>query len=125
MVGGGATGAAIARDAALRGLDVALCERGDFAGETSGQSSKLIHGGLRYLEHGHFHLVFEALAERRRLMETAPHLCRPVEFLFPAYRGEDPSLLKLAVGVGALRRPGPVAPAGPQPPAGRPASWPS
>jgi glycerol-3-phosphate dehydrogenase len=99
VVGGGATGAAIARDAALRGLDVALCERGDFAGETSGQSSKLIHGGLRYLEHGHLHLVFEALAERRRLMDTAVHLCRPVEFLFPAYRGQDPSLLKLAIGV--------------------------
>ena len=99
VVGGGATGAAIARDAALRGLDVALCDRGDFGGETSGQSSKLIHGGLRYLEHGQFHLVFEALAERRRLMKTAEHLCRPVEFLFPAYRGEDPSLWKLRLGV--------------------------
>src|SRR5262249_38076053 len=78
---------------------VALAERGDFAGETSGQSSKLLHGGIRYLEHGHLHLVFEALAERARLMRTAPHLCRPVEFLFPAYRGEAPSLAKLAVGV--------------------------
>ncbi len=67
IVGAGATGAAMARDAALRGLQVALCDRGDFAGETSGHSSKLIHGGLRYLEHGHLHLVFEALAERRRL----------------------------------------------------------
>jgi glycerol-3-phosphate dehydrogenase len=100
VVGGGATGAAVARDAALRGLDVAICDRGDFAGETSGQSSKLIHGGLRYLEHGHLHLVFEGLTERRRLMTTARHLCRPVEFLFPAYRGQDPSLFKLAVGVG-------------------------
>jgi glycerol-3-phosphate dehydrogenase len=99
VVGGGATGASVARDAALRGLEVALCDRGDFGGETSGQSSKLIHGGLRYLEHGHLHLVFEALAERRRLMSTAPHLCRPVEFLFPAYRGIDPSLWKLTVGV--------------------------
>ncbi len=99
VVGGGATGASVARDAALRGLQVALCDRGDFGGETSGQSSKLIHGGLRYLEHGHLHLVFEALAERRRLMDTAPHLCRPVEFLFPAYRGLDPSLFKLTVGV--------------------------
>jgi glycerol-3-phosphate dehydrogenase len=99
VVGGGATGASIARDAALRGLEVALCDRGDFAGETSSQSSKLIHGGLRYLEHGHFHLIKQALAERRLLMETAGHLCRPVEFVFPAYRGEDPSLWKLWLGV--------------------------
>ena len=96
VVGGGATGAAIARDAALRGLRVALVDRGDFAGETSSHSSKLIHGGIRYLEHGHLPLVFEALRERRRLMATAPHLCRPVEFLFPAYRRQDPSLLKLS-----------------------------
>ena len=99
VVGGGATGAAVARDAALRGLAVGLCERGDFAGETSSQSSKLLHGGLRYLEQGNFSLVFEALAERALLMRTAPHLCRPIEFLFPAYRGEDPSLAKLAAGV--------------------------
>jgi glycerol-3-phosphate dehydrogenase len=99
VVGGGATGAAVARDAALRGLAVALCDRADFGGETSAHSSKLIHGGLRYLEHGAFPLVFEALAERRRLLRTAPHLCRPTEFLFPAYKGEDPSLFKLTVGV--------------------------
>jgi glycerol-3-phosphate dehydrogenase len=99
VVGAGATGAATARDAALRGLRVALCDRGDFGGETSAHSSKLIHGGIRYLEQGHLPLVFEALRERRRLMSTAPHLCRPVEFVFPVYRGEDPSLLKLSVGV--------------------------
>src|SRR6476469_11059143 len=87
IVGGGASGAAAARDAALRGLDVGLCDAGDFAGETSSQSSKLIHGGLRYLQYGDLHLVFEGLTERRNLMRTAPHLCRPVEFLFPAYRG--------------------------------------
>src|SRR5688500_9166687 len=99
VVGGGATGAAVARDAALRGLAVALCDRADFGGETSAHSSKLIHGGLRYLEHGDFPLVFEALAERRRLLRAAPHLCRPTEFLFPVYKGEDPSLWKLTVGV--------------------------
>jgi glycerol-3-phosphate dehydrogenase len=99
VVGGGATGAAVARDAALRGLSVGLCERGDFASETSSQSSKLLHGGLRYLEQGNLALVFEALAERTRLMRTAPHLCRPIEFVFPAYHGEEPSLAKLAVGV--------------------------
>lgn len=99
VVGGGATGAAIARDAALRGLQVALCDAGDFAGHTSSHSSKLIHGGLRYLQYGDLGLVFEGLAERHRLMTTAPHLCRPIEFLFPAYRGRSPSLLTLSMGV--------------------------
>jgi glycerol-3-phosphate dehydrogenase len=99
VVGGGATGAGIARDAALRGLAVALCEHGDFAGETSGQSSKLIHGGLRYLQYGNLHLVFEALRERRRLMRTAAHLCRPIDFLFPTYRGTSPHLYVLGAGV--------------------------
>jgi glycerol-3-phosphate dehydrogenase len=99
VVGAGSTGAAVARDAALRGLRVALCDRGDIAGETSSHSSKLIHGGIRYLENGHLHLVFEALTERRRLMAAAPHLCRPVEFILPVWRHQDPSLLKLSVGV--------------------------
>jgi glycerol-3-phosphate dehydrogenase len=99
VVGGGATGAAIARDAATRGLHVALCERGDFASQTSSQSSKLIHGGLRYLQHGDFRLVFESLAERRRLLETAPHLCRPREFLYPCYAGRFPSPMLLSLGV--------------------------
>jgi glycerol-3-phosphate dehydrogenase len=99
VVGAGATGAAVARDAALRGLTVALVDRGDFAAETSSYSSKLIHGGIRYLEHGHLHLVFEALRERRLLMANAPHLCRPVEFLLPVFKGQSPSLLKLTAGV--------------------------
>ncbi|HXU82215.1 MAG TPA: FAD-dependent oxidoreductase, partial [Polyangia bacterium] len=99
VVGGGATGAAIARDAALRGLSVALCDHGDFAGQTSSHSSKLIHGGLRYLQYGDLPLVFEGLAERHRLLATAPHLCRPIEFLFPAYRGGRPSLGALGIGV--------------------------
>jgi len=99
IVGGGATGAATARDAALRGLDVALCDAGDFAGETSSQSSKLIHGGLRYLQYGDLQLVFEGLSERRRLMRTAPHLCRPIEFVFPGYRGEAPGLPTLGLGI--------------------------
>jgi glycerol-3-phosphate dehydrogenase len=99
IVGGGATGAATARDAALRGLAVGLCDAGDFAGQTSGQSSKLIHGGLRYLQYGDLHLVFEGLAERRRLMRTAPHLCRPLEFVFPGYRGEHPGLVTLGAGI--------------------------
>jgi len=99
VVGGGATGAGIARDAALRGLTVALCERGDFAAETSSHSSKLIHGGLRYLQYGDLRLVFEALHERRTLMHIAPHLCRPVEFVFPAYRGLSPGLHTLGLGI--------------------------
>jgi glycerol-3-phosphate dehydrogenase len=99
VVGAGATGAATARDAALRGLRVALVDRGDFGGETSAHSSKLIHGGIRYLEQGQLPLVFEALRERRRLMAAAPAPVSPVEFLFPAYRGQSPSLLKLSVGV--------------------------
>jgi glycerol-3-phosphate dehydrogenase len=100
VVGGGATGAGIARDAATRGLRVALCESGDFAGQTSSQSSRLIHGGLRYLQYGDLRLVFEGLSERRRLMETAPHLCHPVEFVFPGYRGERPGLRTEGVGIG-------------------------
>src|SRR4051812_16843729 len=99
IVGGGASGAAAARDAALRGLEVALCEAGDFAGETSSQSSKLIHGGLRYLQYGNLQLVFEGLSERRRLMRTAPHLCRPIEFVFPGDHRETPGLPTLGVGI--------------------------
>lgn len=99
VIGGGATGAAVARDAALRGLEVALCDAGDFAGQTSSNSSKLIHGGLRYLQYGDLPLVFEGLRERRRLMRIAPHLCRPIEFLFPGYRGESPGLHTLGAGI--------------------------
>jgi glycerol-3-phosphate dehydrogenase len=99
VIGGGATGAGIARDAAVRGLSVALIEAGDFASQTSSHSSKLIHGGLRYLQYGDLPLVFEGLRERHRLMSTAPHLCRPIEFLFPAYSGERPGLAALGAGV--------------------------
>jgi glycerol-3-phosphate dehydrogenase len=99
VVGGGATGAGIARDAATRGLRVALVEAGDFASQTSSQSSRLIHGGLRYLQYGDLRLVFEGLTERRNLMSTAPHLCHPVEFVFPGYHGERPGLFVEGVGI--------------------------
>jgi glycerol-3-phosphate dehydrogenase len=99
VVGGGATGAAIARDAALRGVGVALVDAGDYAGQTSSHSSKLIHGGLRYLQYADFPLVFEGLRERHRLLSTAPHLCRPIEFVFPGYRGERPGLFTLGAGI--------------------------
>src|SRR5438270_1815693 len=86
VLGGGITGAGVALDAALRGLRVALIDKGDFASGTSSASSKLVHGGLRYLEHGDFRLVYEALHERRRLLRNAPHLVRPLRFVLPFYR---------------------------------------
>ena len=87
VIGGGITGAGIARDAARRGLVVALIERDDFAAGTSSRSSRLVHGGVRYLEHGYLHLVFEASRERRRLLDIAPHLVRPLQFTWPVYKG--------------------------------------
>ena len=88
VIGGGVVGAGIARDAAMRGLKVALVERGDLGAGTSSQSSRLIHGGLRYLEHGEIKLVFEALRERATLLRIAPHLVHPLAFVFPVYRGD-------------------------------------
>ena len=81
VVGGGINGAGIACDAAGRGLRVALCEQDDLASATSSASTKLIHGGLRYLEHFEFRLVRESLAEREILMATAPHIVRPLRFV--------------------------------------------
>ena len=83
IIGGGINGVGIARDASGRGLSVALCEMGDLAGATSSASSKLIHGGLRYLEHFEFRLVHEALAEREVLLAIAPHIVRPMRFIIP------------------------------------------
>lgn len=83
VIGGGINGAGIARDAAGRGLSVCLVERGDLAGGTSSNSSKLIHGGLRYLEHREFRLVREALAEREVLLRIAPHIVWPLRFVLP------------------------------------------
>lgn len=85
IVGGGITGAGAFRDAARRGLKVAIVEAVDFAFGTSSRSSKLVHGGLRYLENREFSLVFEAVSERRTLMNIAPHLVNPLAFLFPVY----------------------------------------
>src|SRR4029077_9032066 len=101
VVGGGINGAGIARDAAMRGMRVALVERGDFGGGTSSRSSKLIHGGLRYLEQGHLRLVLEAGRERERLRRLAPHLVRPQEFVFPVSRGGPVGRLTLAAGLWA------------------------
>src|SRR5205814_7602165 len=81
VIGGGISGTGIARDAAGRGLRVLLLEQADLASGTSSASTKLVHGGLRYLEHGWFSLVREALAEREVLMRMAPHLVRPARFV--------------------------------------------
>lgn len=99
VIGGGIFGAGIARDAALRGLRVALIDKSDFASGTSSRSSKLIHGGFRYLEQYNFHLVAEACRERRILQEIAPHLVHPQPFLLPVYEGDRRSLAKLRLGM--------------------------
>ena len=83
VIGGGINGVGIACDAAGRGLSVLLCEKDDLASHTSSASSKLIHGGLRYLEHKEFRLVREALAEREVLLKKAPHIIRPMRFIMP------------------------------------------
>lgn len=88
VIGGGVTGTGIALDAASRGLRTALVEKADFASGTSSKSSKMVHGGLRYLQQRDFRLVYEALHERQRLMENAPHLTSPLPFLIPLFGHE-------------------------------------
>ena len=88
VIGGGITGAGVALDAASRGLRTALVERDDFASGTSSKSSKLVHGGLRYLQQKEFVLVYENLAERQRLLDNAPHLVHPLPFLIPLFGKE-------------------------------------
>ncbi len=99
VIGGGINGAGIARDAALRGLSVAVVEARDLAYGTSSRSSKLIHGGLRYLEQLEFSLVFEAVSERRILMDIAPHLVDPLGFLFPVYTNSRRNLTMVKTGL--------------------------
>ena len=99
VVGGGVTGTGIARDAAMRGFRVALVEKDDLGSGTSSKSSKLVHGGLRYLEQYDFKLVFEGTSERARLMAQAPHIVRPLPFLFPIFEGasKGPFLVHLGM----------------------------
>jgi glycerol-3-phosphate dehydrogenase len=99
VVGGGITGAGIARDAAMRGLRTAVVDGGDFGGGTSSRSSRLVHGGLRYLEHGWLRLVFEASRERTTLLRIAPHLVRACPFTFPVYRGGRRPVWQIWAGV--------------------------
>jgi glycerol-3-phosphate dehydrogenase len=118
ICGGGITGAGVALDATLRGLRVALIDKGDFASGTSSVSSKLVHGGLRYLEHGEFRLVYEALHERARLLRNASHIVRPLRFILPFYAGARVppwkwrlglTLYDILAGSGNLQRSQPLA----------------
>src|SRR5262245_12223923 len=99
IVGGGMAGAGVARDLAQRGLSCVLVEKVDFAAGTTSRSSKLIHGGLRYLEFFDFRLVRESLRERETLARLASHLIRPLPFLMPVYGGGPRSLIKVRLGL--------------------------
>lgn len=99
IIGGGINGAGVARDASARGMKVALIEARDFASGTSSKSSKLIHGGIRYLENMEFKLVFEALSERSRLFEMAPHLVHPLRFMLPLYKESRVGMFKMGMGM--------------------------
>jgi len=99
IIGGGITGAGIARDAAMRGLSVALLEKSDFAAGTSSKSSKMIHGGLRYLKSRQIRLVRESLREREVLLKIAPHLVHPFPYILPVYKGNPDGRLRLKVGL--------------------------
>ena len=99
VIGGGITGACVARDAALRGFECACVEKNDWAYGTSSRSSKLIHGGIRYLEMFDFKLVFEACRERRQLLLNAPHLVYPQPFTFPIYKGDRNGIFMIESGL--------------------------
>lgn len=99
VIGGGIIGAGVARDAALRGLSVALVEQQDFVSGTSSKTTKLIHGGIRYLEQYDFKLVREACRERQTLVTLAPHLVKPLPFIIPVFRGGPRSAWKVRAGV--------------------------
>src|SRR6266480_4340790 len=101
VVGGGITGAGVALDAASRGLRTALVERDDFASGTSSKSSKMVHGGLRYLQNGDVRLVYEALAERQRLRRNAPHLVKILPFLIPIFSKDGLINAKVARALGS------------------------
>jgi glycerol-3-phosphate dehydrogenase len=99
VIGGGITGAGVARDAAMRGLRTVLVDQNDLGSGTSSRSSRLVHGGLRYLETGDLRLVLEANRERRILLRLAPHLVWPLPFVFPLHRGDRLSLWRLNAGM--------------------------
>ncbi len=99
IIGGGITGAGVFREAVRMGLDALLCEGRDFAWGTSSRSSKLVHGGLRYLKQGRFRLMMTSVREREYLLQCAPGLVEPLDFMMPVYRGERPSRIQLAAGL--------------------------
>src|ERR1700679_209816 len=106
VIGGGITGAGVARDAAMRGLSVVLLEAEDFASGTSSRSSKMIHGGLRYLPMGDIALVREAASERKAVQAIAPHLARETPFVMPARSGA--TIAKLRAGLWTFEKLGGV-----------------
>ena len=99
VIGGGINGVAVARDAALRGLKTILIEKGDFGGGTTSWSSRLVHGGLRYLEYFEFNLVRESLREREILLQTAPHLVKPIQMTIPIYAQGSRSYWEIQAGM--------------------------
>jgi glycerol-3-phosphate dehydrogenase len=99
IIGGGATGLGLAVDAAQRGLRVALIDSGDFGRGTSSRSTKLVHGGVRYLAQGNIKLVREALAERATLLKIAPHIVSRMEFVVPCYTQFDRMMLRVGLGM--------------------------
>src|SRR4051812_36372200 len=99
IIGGGINGAGIARDAAMRGLKVLLIEKGELGCATTSASTRLIHGGLRYLEHGEIGLVRESLREREILLRIAAHLVRPLPFFVPIYRGDQRGPIMIRAGM--------------------------
>jgi len=101
IIGGGVNGLGIAADASARGLSVLLVEKGDFGGGTTAASSRLIHGGLRYLQYGEIDLVRESLRERGLLVRQRPHLVRPIRLLIPAYQGQQPAAWVMGAGLKA------------------------
>ncbi len=99
VIGGGITGAGVFREAVRMGLRVLLCERRDFAWGTSSRSSKLVHGGLRYLKQGQLRVMLTSVREREHLLRCAPGLVEPIDFLMPVYRGEHPSRAEMTIGL--------------------------
>ena len=99
VIGGGITGAGVARDAAMRGMKVAIVDKNEWASGTSSRSSRLVHGGIRYLEHGDIALVRESVREREILLRIAPNLVKPLEFTWPVYKGARLPRWKLRLGL--------------------------
>src|SRR5512139_2573880 len=99
VIGGGITGAGVARDAALRGLSCLLLEKGDFSSGVTSKSTRLIHGGLRYLANFEVDLVAESLRERAILRRMAPHLIRPIPLIIPIYKGDPHGRALISLGI--------------------------